>query len=75
MVTRTIVIERKQTSWSEDSPQMDTRIINSFILSNPKARIISVLHSGVKHLLIIYEDEAGQDLPPTEKPSNVKAAF
>ena len=75
MVTRTIVIERKQTSWSEDSPQMDIRIINAFILSNPKARIISVLHSGVKHLLIIYEDETDQDQPPTEKPSNVKSAF
>ena len=54
---------------------MDTRIINAFILSNPKARIISVLHSGVKHLLIIYEDETDQDQPPAEKPSNVKSAF
>ena len=48
MVTKTIVIERKQTSWNEDSPQMDTRIINAFILSNPKARIISVIHIAAK---------------------------
>lgn len=56
MVTKTIVLERKQKSWSEDSPQMDTRLIKEFIESHPNGKIITAFHSGVKHLLIIYEE-------------------
>lgn len=52
---KTIVYERKQANWSEDSPAMDTRIINEFLAQNPNCKITTVFHSGVKHLVIVYE--------------------
>ena len=58
IVTKFEVFERKQQSWSEDSASMDTRMLNDFIQSNPKARIVSVFHSGAKHLFIVYEIDA-----------------
>ena len=62
VVTKHQVFERKQQSGSEDSPTMDARLLDNFISENPKARIVSVFHSGVKHLFIVYEIDT-DDMP------------
>ena len=53
--TEVAVIERKHANWAEDSPQMDERLIRLFLQQHPGVRIVTAFHSGVKHLLIIYE--------------------
>ncbi len=58
MTTKVATLERKQKSWSEDSPTGDSRILNDFIRDNPNAEITTVFHSGVKHLIIIYKERA-----------------
>ena len=52
---QTEIIERKSKSWGEDSPHMDKRLIDEWVLNHQGSRIISCMHSGVKHLLIIYD--------------------
>ena len=55
MVTKVIKIKRKQKSWSEDSPDMNIRLINEFVSNNPNAKIITMVDSGVNWLVIVYE--------------------
>ncbi len=67
MVTKTGVFERRQNKWSDDSPTTDTRIIDGFIASNPNNKIITVFHSGVKHLVIVYEQTNTDYSKPKEE--------
>ena len=78
MATKTVIIERKSAYSSEDSPRIDARLIDNFIVGNPDAKIISVLHSGVKHLLIVYETNSvikAQSKTPTDKSNRGKASI
>lgn len=55
MAVETAIIERKQAHGGEDSAHTDARLIKNFVSANPNSRIITIFHSGVKHLIIVYE--------------------
>ena len=54
---KTTIISRNQQSWSEESPYVDVGPIDSWVKQHPAARITSCMHSGVKHLVPIYEQD------------------
>lgn len=57
---KTASIARKQSSWSEESHLRDMRLIDAWIQQNPEARIITILSSNVKHMVIVYESDQPQ---------------
>ena len=60
VVVKTKIVERNHTYDGEDAAHINARLINNFVSANPNSRIITILSSGVKHLVIVYETDEVQ---------------